>query len=148
MIHAGIFIPWEQTSLSRSYHQLSSLLQDDLGRELLFHHLFFAYFLVCGFGLRGRYNIFLFLPRPEQIIVLKHNPGVVLFQCDTQLVFEQLETKKTAPSGIYIPINGPTLAPQPCKDSANTAGQNIEQLIVLYTITLPITSFTHSSVGF
>lgn len=103
--------------------------------------LFFAQFLVCGFGHGGRRNIFLFLPGAEQILVLKHSPGVFLFRGDPQLVFEQLETRRNALSAICFPIDGPTFAPQPCKDNANTAQQNMEQLIALYTVTLPITSF-------
>lgn len=106
----AFFIPWQKTSLSGSCHQLTSLLQDDLGRELLSHHLpysllsFWSVLLVAG-----RYNIFLFLPGAEQILVSKHNPGVFLFQCDTQLVLEQLETRRNAPSAICFPVDGPTL---------------------------------------
>lgn len=71
----------------------------------------------------------------------KHNPGVPLFQFDTQLVCEQLETRRNSPSAIRFPIDGPTRAPQACKDSDNTARQNKEQLIVLYTAASPITYF-------
>jgi len=73
--------------------------------------------------------------------VSKHNPGVVLFHCDIQLVFEELETRRNASSTECFPTDGPTLAPQTCKDHANTAQQNIERFIVMHTATLSTTSF-------
>lgn len=72
-----------------------------------------------------RYNIFLFMPGTEQILVSKHNPGVILFHCDTQLVFEQLKTRRNDPRAFCFPIDSPILPPQPYKDSANTVKHNM-----------------------
>lgn len=125
------FIPWQKTSLSRSCCHLVSLFQKDLGRELMPHQLskyllsFWSVFLFT----EGVYPFFPFYLEPVRFL-----------HCSLILVFEQLETRRNALSTISFPTDGPALAPQPCKGSANSAQQNIEQPILLCTVMLPNTS--------
>lgn len=135
------FIPWQKTSLSRLCCQLTSLLQDDLGRELLSHHLPYSLLSFSSVVLVTEGDVTFFSFCLELSRFLCWNTALE-FSCFGVTLNWYLNNLK--PEGMLLVPYAflfPTFAPQPCKDNANTAQQNMEQLIALYTVTLPITSF-------